>query len=66
MTKKLNNTKMRQHDLSRNQDRVEDVHNSKDSEKNDRIEWLKQLYAGWLEKRYYISLLSHKNVNKFI
>lgn len=55
MNKKLNNAKMRQHDLSRKQDIVDNVHNSIDSEKNDRIEWLKQLYAGWLEKRYYIS-----------
>jgi len=55
MTKKLNTAKMRQNDLSRKQDIVDDVHYSKDSEKHERIEWLKQLYAGWLEKRYYIS-----------
>jgi hypothetical protein len=34
--------------------RVDDVLNSADFEKNDRIEWLKQLYADWLEKRRVI------------
>lgn len=33
---------------------VDDVLNSEDFEKNDRIEWLKQLYAEWLEKRRFI------------
>ena len=31
--------------------RVDDVLNSADFEKNDRIEWLKQLYAKWFIKR---------------
>jgi len=34
---------------------VVDVLNSKDFEKNERIEWLKQLYFEWLEKRRFIS-----------
>jgi len=55
MNKKLNYANMRQQDQSRKQDIIDDVHHSEDSVKNDRIEWLKQLYAGWLEKRYYIS-----------
>jgi hypothetical protein len=33
---------------------VVDVLNRKDFVKNDRIEWLKQLYAEWLEKRRFI------------
>jgi hypothetical protein len=31
--------------------KVVGVHNSKDYVKNERIEWLKQLYAEWQEKR---------------
>jgi hypothetical protein len=31
-----------------------DVLNSNDFSKNDRVEWLKQLYAEWLEKRRFI------------
>ena len=55
MNKKLNYANLRQHDLSRKQVMEGDVHNREDSQKNDRIEWLKQLYSVWLEKRYYIS-----------
>jgi hypothetical protein len=33
---------------------VVDVLNSDDFAKNDRVEWLKQLYAEWLEKRRFI------------
>jgi len=33
------------------QSEVVGVHNNKDFVRNDRIIWLKQLYAEWLEKR---------------
>ena len=55
MNKKLNYANLRQHVQSRKLDMKGDIHNREDSQKNDRIEWLKQLYSVWLEKRYYIS-----------
>ena len=33
------------------QSKVVGVHNNKDFVRNDRIKWLKQLYAEWLGKR---------------
>ena len=33
---------------------VDDVLNSEGFGKNDRVEWLQQLYAEWLEKRRFI------------
>ena len=33
------------------QSKVVGVHNNKDFARNDRIKWLKQLYAEWLVKR---------------
>jgi hypothetical protein len=54
MKKKSNHTDRKQHDLIKMQSLGAGVHNSKDFAKSDRIEWLKQLYAEWLEKRNYV------------
>ena len=43
---------------------VDDVLESEDFEKNDRIEWLKQLYAEWLEKRRVI--LNYNNIETYL
>ena len=42
---------------------VVDVLNSEDFEKNDRIEWLKQLYAEWLKKR---RVILHCNIETYL
>jgi hypothetical protein len=54
MKKKSNYTDQRQYDRSIIQSIVDGVLNSKDFIENERIEWLKQLYAEWLEKRNYV------------
>jgi len=41
----------KQQDLSKKQSLIAGVHNSKEFAESDRIEWLKQLYAEWQEKR---------------
>ena len=40
--------------MKKKQSKAIGVHNNKDFDKNDRIEWLQQLYAEWLEKRNFI------------
>ena len=37
---------------------------SEDFDKNDRVEWLKQLYAEWLEKRRVI--LNYNNIETYL
>ena len=51
MKKKSNYTDRRQHNRSKMQSIIDGDLKCKDYEKNERIEWLKQLYAEWLAKR---------------
>ena len=51
MNNKSNYTERRQHDRLKQQSIVVGVLNSKDFAKNERIEFLKQLYVEWLGKR---------------
>jgi len=44
--------------------KVADVLSSEDFDKIDRIEWLKQLYAEWLEKRMVI--LNYNNIETYL
>jgi hypothetical protein len=52
MKKKLNCVAPKKHDFLEIPSKVVGVHKSEDLVKNERIEWLRQLYAEWLEKRY--------------
>ena len=58
MRKKSNYTDRRQHHRSKIQRIIDGDFKCKDYVKNERIEWLKQLYAEWLEKRN--SILNYK------
>ena len=51
MKKKSDYTDQRQYVFSKKQGITVTDHNSKDFVKSDRIEWLKELYDEWLEKR---------------
>ena len=45
--------------MKKKQSKVVGVHDCKDIVESDRIEWLKQLHAEWLEKRN--SILKYNN-----